>query len=462
MICLFRPVSSNPHDNDNDNDNLNYFLSFQTHEADFLPRMLCDSCIISLNVAYNFKKRAIDADSKLRQYVIEKGLGLPEPSYDYNLAITDGRGGSSVSNFMHSTHALGDFAVPEPLRQSTLHPETTALAHEYLRNFETPQSMTSTSIAQVRTVNPVTERFRCMPIQIKVERIDEGAYHVSPTASEENLQTVSDTSSIRSAMNRVTGSNTNNLASVNDHLANCSDEEFVNHYLRPSPEQNKTQQSESDKSPVSSKSTGTTGTSVTIQTESSSSKSATSLPKTSKNFNEKNKALFDTKTPKPSTTKPTASTKAQVEKVKQKENSNENKEEDKLQTKKKFRDLKNLGDVKILDSRRKRTLTDKFTVDEPVEKKTRSGVLKLRRHRTGVATENKDDKLNKRSARNSGRPSVSRRTPVTAPSSPNKARQKSNNRKLKSDSEAKSTRSEKPGTNRAKGAITPRKLAHRS
>lgn len=37
---------------------------------------MCDSCIIQLNVAYNLKKNAIQSDMKLRQYMIEYGIGV--------------------------------------------------------------------------------------------------------------------------------------------------------------------------------------------------------------------------------------------------------------------------------------------------------------------------------------------------------------------------------------------------
>lgn len=36
--------------------------------------MLCDLCIIQLNVAYNFKRLVIESNNKLEQFVIEKGL----------------------------------------------------------------------------------------------------------------------------------------------------------------------------------------------------------------------------------------------------------------------------------------------------------------------------------------------------------------------------------------------------
>lgn len=36
--------------------------------------MICDLCIVQLNVSYSFKRLAIESDSKMRQYIIEKGL----------------------------------------------------------------------------------------------------------------------------------------------------------------------------------------------------------------------------------------------------------------------------------------------------------------------------------------------------------------------------------------------------
>lgn len=40
--------------------------------------MICDMCIVHLNVSYNLKRQAVDNDMKLRQYLIEKGLGSNE------------------------------------------------------------------------------------------------------------------------------------------------------------------------------------------------------------------------------------------------------------------------------------------------------------------------------------------------------------------------------------------------
>lgn len=49
---------------------------FQIDECENLPKSICDSCIVQLNVAYSFKKNAIQSDIKLRQYLIEYGVGI--------------------------------------------------------------------------------------------------------------------------------------------------------------------------------------------------------------------------------------------------------------------------------------------------------------------------------------------------------------------------------------------------
>lgn len=54
-----------------------FFFSFiQVDECENLPKNMCDSCIIQLNVAYNLKKNAIQSDLKLRQYMIEYGMNV--------------------------------------------------------------------------------------------------------------------------------------------------------------------------------------------------------------------------------------------------------------------------------------------------------------------------------------------------------------------------------------------------
>lgn len=55
-------------------------MSLQIEESENLPQLLCDLCIIQLNVAYNFKRKAIATDTKMRQYIIENGFELTKNS----------------------------------------------------------------------------------------------------------------------------------------------------------------------------------------------------------------------------------------------------------------------------------------------------------------------------------------------------------------------------------------------
>lgn len=48
----------------------------QIDESENLPKYLCDSCIIQLNVAYNFKRNSVESDIKIRQYIIEYGMSI--------------------------------------------------------------------------------------------------------------------------------------------------------------------------------------------------------------------------------------------------------------------------------------------------------------------------------------------------------------------------------------------------
>lgn len=186
--------------------------------------------------------KAIESDTKLHQYAIEKGFGLQETSF--NLAITD------------SQHTC-NFIVPEPLHQQRAISHTviqssdniataTSIQQEYLRHFETPQSMSSTrdqsqneKLTSSSTLGQ--QPFRCMPIQIKVEPLDDylGSAEVSPAASDENLQTVSDASSIRSNEN-LSGSsmvcvNKKTSNQVIKSTDNSSDKSFVNEYISSGP-----------------------------------------------------------------------------------------------------------------------------------------------------------------------------------------------------------------------------------
>ncbi|KAJ6642039.1 hypothetical protein Bhyg_06985 [Pseudolycoriella hygida] len=56
-------------------------------EFDNKPKMLCDLCIIQLNVAYNFKTLALEIDGKHHQYLIENGFNL-SPNSDNSTLLS--------------------------------------------------------------------------------------------------------------------------------------------------------------------------------------------------------------------------------------------------------------------------------------------------------------------------------------------------------------------------------------
>lgn len=55
---------------------LRYVTLLKIDEMENLPAMICDLCIVQLNVAYNFKRQATESDTKLRQYLIENGIDI--------------------------------------------------------------------------------------------------------------------------------------------------------------------------------------------------------------------------------------------------------------------------------------------------------------------------------------------------------------------------------------------------
>lgn len=55
---------------------LRYVTLLKVDELENLPPMICDLCIVQLNVAYNFKRQASESDTKLRQYLIENGIDI--------------------------------------------------------------------------------------------------------------------------------------------------------------------------------------------------------------------------------------------------------------------------------------------------------------------------------------------------------------------------------------------------
>uniref|UniRef100_A0A336M8R6 CSON012164 protein n=1 Tax=Culicoides sonorensis TaxID=179676 RepID=A0A336M8R6_CULSO len=298
---------------------LRFVTMLKIQPTDCLPGMICDSCLVQLNVAYNFKMKAIESDTKLHQYAIEKGFGIPDTS-SYNLAITD-------------TQHTCNFIVPEPIHQQRAISHTViqasenistaaAIQQEYLRHFETPQSMSSTTqrTSSQNEKNSGLPPFRCMPILVKVEPQDDymDSAEVSPATSDENLQTVSDSSSIRS---------NDNLSGSSMVCVNSKSSKHV-----------KTIDSSSDKSFVKAY-IGTTGNlpvnGIEVTTKSSSDKSSV---KTNNSPDEKQKAVKK-ETSQKSTKRPLRSNQVEQES-----------DDDNLPLKKRSKNKKRARESEILQS----------------------------------------------------------------------------------------------------------------
>lgn len=146
-------------------------------ENDNLPKKLCDSCIIQLNVAYSLKKSAVQSDIRLRQYIIENGL-LP----------------------IQGTTCINNISIVRP---------TEIILPNRIEN--PIQAIHSTSAdRQQKHVNPIQSeppsvRFPLIPLMIKEEPIDYEEIMSDITVDTENGV---DTQSNRS-------SSTNNITPIN-------------------------------------------------------------------------------------------------------------------------------------------------------------------------------------------------------------------------------------------------------
>lgn len=135
-----------------------------------LPPMICDLCIVQLNVAYNFKRQATESDTKLRQYLIENGIdimkdvrSLPairtadQPSASIRtLSVpnrTDHRvnSGSSASVFEVSTNRIGATTTGRPFEPRLIPIRIKVETPETVEQSSEPGDLLSTS-----TISPLS------------------------------------------------------------------------------------------------------------------------------------------------------------------------------------------------------------------------------------------------------------------------------------------------------------------
>ncbi|XP_062542576.1 probable LIM domain-containing serine/threonine-protein kinase DDB_G0286997 [Armigeres subalbatus] len=127
---------------------LRYVTLLKVDEMENLPPMICDLCIVQLNVAYNFKRQATESDTKLRQYLIENGIDI----------MKDIRA-------LPAIRAADQIAIPERLLPASNRANQRLNSTSSSSVFEVPQS---TSHGGLKTNGRVFEP-RLVPIRIKVE-----------------------------------------------------------------------------------------------------------------------------------------------------------------------------------------------------------------------------------------------------------------------------------------------------
>ncbi|KXJ80542.1 hypothetical protein RP20_CCG024558 [Aedes albopictus] len=131
---------------------LRYVTLLKIDEMENLPPMICDLCIVQLNVAYNFKRQATESDTKLRQYLIENGIDI----------MKDIRALPAVAAIR--APPTTQTAVPERLLSNRTNQRINSTSSSSI--FEVPQS--TSNHAGTKT-NERTYEPRLVPIRIKVE-----------------------------------------------------------------------------------------------------------------------------------------------------------------------------------------------------------------------------------------------------------------------------------------------------
>uniref|UniRef100_A0A1Q3FW68 Putative mucin 30e n=1 Tax=Culex tarsalis TaxID=7177 RepID=A0A1Q3FW68_CULTA len=143
---------------------LRYVTLLKIDEMENLPPMICDLCIVQLNVAYNFKRQASESDTKLRQYLIENGIDIMKDPLSLPAPIVT------------SPPAPSNPTAPT---SSILRPAAIVAAPNHSRTIARINSTASSAVLEIRPVNRNAEPLQqnavphqLRPIRIKVETPD--------------------------------------------------------------------------------------------------------------------------------------------------------------------------------------------------------------------------------------------------------------------------------------------------
>lgn len=152
-------------------------LSLQVKENENLPSLICDLCIVQLNVAYNFKRLALENDFRLRQYLIENGMSVEKDASDTEEHQTTTNTTTALQ--IHQIDVIVDrsrtnhprFREPDPpiRRNSTT---SSASASTFFQTNREGNHTPSSAVNEV-TNTVVLPKPIIRPIQIKIEPADD-------------------------------------------------------------------------------------------------------------------------------------------------------------------------------------------------------------------------------------------------------------------------------------------------
>ncbi|XP_055530130.1 uncharacterized protein LOC129721501 [Wyeomyia smithii] len=172
---------------------LRYVTLLKIDEMENLPPMICDLCIVQLNVAYNFKRQATESDTKLRQYMIENGIDIMKDPLTFqpsralnppvsNRAIETNRVNQRVNSV--SSSVLEATANTTPSNGSATEPRLLPIRIKVETSDAVEQSSNST-VSPLSTITQATDTLRTAPTaDATVEKpTEQNALESSPSSS---------------------------------------------------------------------------------------------------------------------------------------------------------------------------------------------------------------------------------------------------------------------------------------
>lgn len=214
---------------------LRYVTLLKIDEMENLPPMICDLCIVQLNVAYNFKRQATESDTKLRQYLIENGIdimkdirALPAIRGSDQIAVPERLPNRTIQR-LNSTSSSSIFEVPQSTKPNgrVFEPRLVPIRIKV----ETPETVEPTSetgdLLSNSTISPLSSVTNgTAPVALP-------SPHISPskTNSTENIAMESSPSSSKNSLPSKTGRDSAMVVVDSRNISLQSDEDYVQNIL---------------------------------------------------------------------------------------------------------------------------------------------------------------------------------------------------------------------------------------